>query len=368
MWTLSTDAQLALVESHGMTARATVYSPTLGVLNLPIAGGQVDADPNSQVRRTGTVAADPRWWPRSPQDLLAPYGSEMQIDYGIVLRSGDIEWVPVMRGRLDDTQRKRPATGSGELTVKLVDRAAAVAEDRLLTSGQTRAGYSAPAEITRLIQETLGAGQVVDDRTGITDAAPVIDIPRDRWDEGVEKLATGIGAEVFFDQQGTAIIRPQPTLDDPEVWRIATGAAGTILSADDRLTRDGVYNRVVAIGQRSDGTPPVWAVAEDTDPASPTRVDGPFGPKPRFYSSAMFTTTEQCQAAADALLARVRGASVRTTLTTLVNPALEPGDVIVAADGLGRTLRIILDKITVPLSVTGTQPLQARSDQLPGEQ
>lgn len=368
MWTpLSADARVALTESHGMAARATVYSPLYGELSVPIAGGQITADSGSQVRRTGSVLADPSLWPQSPQSLLAPFGAEMLVEYGIALRSGNIEWVPVIRGSLDDAQRTRPFSGSADVEVKLVDRAARVAEARLTIPGQTRSGFSAVAEITRLVQEVLPS-TVVSDRTGISTAAAVIDIPRERWDEGVERLADSLAAEAYFDASGVLVVRPQPTLADQIAWYARTKDFSTLVGAKDRLTREGVYNRVVVTGQRSDGTPPVYAVADDNDPTSPTYIGGPFGIKTYTYTSALITTVPQAQATANALLARVRGGGVQSTFEALVNPALEPGDVVgVMADDGTVVQRLILDKASVPLSPTGTQSLASRSDQLPTE-
>lgn len=369
MWPLSAAAQTALAESHGMAARATVYSPTLGVLPLDIAGGSITVDATSQVRRSATILADPRMWPRSPQDLLAPYGSACLVEYGIALRRGDIEWVPVIYGMLDESQRQRPLSGSGELTVKLVDRSARVAEDRFDAPAQTVAGATVVAEIRRLIQATLGSGVAVLDKTGSSQIAAVLEIERERWADGVETLADSIAAECFFDPTGTGIIRAQPTLADPVVWVVRSGQAGTILTATDTLSRAEVYNRVIASGQRSDGTAPVFAVATDTDPASPTFYSGPFGKKSRRYPSPSLTTVPQCQAAAAALLARVLGAGASVQLTTLVNPALDTGDVVAAVDeDTATTTRHILDKVEIPLAPDGTQTLATRSPDLPPEQ
>jgi hypothetical protein len=368
VWTpLSAQARTALTESHGMTARAKIYSPLYGELDLPIDGGQIDADAGRQVRRTGSVLADPSLWPRSPQSLLAPFGAEMQVDYGIALRSGNIEWVPVIRGSLDDTQRARPFSSSSDVEVKLVDRAARVAEAKLKVPSQTRSGFSAVAEITRIVTEVLPSTQV-NDKTGISSAAAVIDIPRERWDEGVERLADGIAAEACFDAAGVLVIRPQPTLADQIVWYARTRDFSTLVGANDRLTREGVYNEIAVSGQRSDGTPPVYAVAQDTDPNSPTYIGGPFGAKTYTYTSALLTTVPQAQATANALLARVRGGGVLSTFDALVNPALEPGDVVgVLGDDGSIQQRMILDKVSIPLSPKGTQALASRSDQLPTE-
>jgi len=366
MWTLSTAARIALTESHAMTARVAVYSPTNGVYpDLPISGGQVTIDTTSQVRRTATLTVHPDFWPAKPTDLLAPYGSEATIEYGIVLANGTIEWVPLGRFSLDETARDRPVSSSADVTVALVDRSQRVAEDRLDTPGQTTAGATCVAEIRRLIQETLGTSVTVTDLTGSTQVAPVMEIEKERWSDGVEKLADAIGAEVYFDRSGMAVIRPQPTLADQPVWIITTGPTDSnLLSVKEKLSRTGVYNRVIASGQRTDGTAPVYAGVSDTDPNSPTRYGGPFGRKPRYYSSPLLTTVGQCTAAAAALLERVRGLGVQIQMEQLVNPALDGGDVIlVVQDGIVTTH--IIDQVEVPLTPDGTQKLGTRSSDLP---
>ncbi|MDQ3578540.1 MAG: DUF5047 domain-containing protein, partial [Actinomycetota bacterium] len=227
MWTLSTPARTALIESHATDLRATVFSPTLGAREVGLSDGEVVADSRSQVRRTATVVADPRLWPASPIDLLAPYGSEMIIEYGIVLRNGSTQWVPLGRFRLNDVERERPRTDG--LTVQLVDRSAAVADDRLDAPIQTVAGALTVTEIRRLITEALPDVTVLD-RTGSTQIAAVLEIQRDRWADGVEKLSDALAAETFFDPVGVGVIRPQPTLADAEAWELTTGARGTIIT------------------------------------------------------------------------------------------------------------------------------------------
>ncbi|WP_370944000.1 DUF5047 domain-containing protein [Amycolatopsis sp. cg5] len=363
MWPLSTRAQFALAQSHAMTARATVYSLGYGMLQIPLAGGSVEVDATSKVRRSATLQADPRWWPRSPTDLLSPYGSICQVDYGIVLSGGGTEWVPLIFGYLDETSRTRPITSSGEVEVKVVDAASHVAEDRFDVPAQTIANATAISEIARLVQNTLGPIEVLN-LTGSTAVAPVIVTERERWDT-MEKLAEFLGAEVFFDPVARLIVRPQPTFDQNPVWTIRTGNGGNLLTVKDKLTREQVYNKVVASGQRTDGVPAVYAVATDT--TSPARYGGPFGNKPRFYTSELLTTTAQCQATADSLLARVRGIAAQIEVEVLVNPALDAGDVITVLDPEAGETRHIIDKVTIPLSPDGAQSITTRSDELPAE-
>ena len=372
MWTLSHDAQNALTKSFVMDVRCTVYSPLYGVLdNLPISGGVVDADATSQVRRTGTLQADPRYWPRRPGELLSPYGSAVQVSYGVGLPSGDFEYVPLGYLSLDETTRTRPVIGDADIEVKLVDLSARVAEDRFEAPVQTLSAATVVSEIRRLAKQTLGNDIIVIDLTGSAQIAPVMEIERARWADGVEKLADSIGAEAFFDQIGRLVTRPQPTLDDPPAWRIATGNGGNMLQVNEIQTRDQVYNKIVFSGQRADGTDPVYGVAVDTEPGSPTRWGGPFGRKSRFYTSPLMTTEDQCEAAAMAQLQRARGVSASIVMKAVPNPALEPGDVVTIVDedaGENANPSVqILDKVSTPLTPEDVQGLTTRANVLPNE-
>jgi hypothetical protein len=244
----------------------------------------------------------------------------------------------------------------------LVDLSQRVAEARFEAPTQTLPGATNVSEITRLIREVLGLTWPVIDLTGSTAVCPVMDIARERWSDGIEKLADAISAEVFFDQLGQAVIRPQPTLNDAPVWYARTGPDGNILETDEEWNRDDVWNVWVVSGARADGTPPVTATVADTDPLSPTYVNGPFGRKPRFYTTPLATTTGQCTAIGQSMLARYTGLGCKIGLNLFVNPALDAGDVIEVTDAdLGRAQHII-DKVTIPLTTEGSQPLATRSN------
>ena len=364
MYNLPTAARIAVTESHGMDARVRIYSPAAGVLSLPILDGKVAASSKARVRRTANLAVDPRWWPASPTDLLAPYGSEAFIERGIILPSGNTVWVPLGMFRLDTVDRKQPV--GDDMTVALVDRSAIVADDTYAAPTQTVSGAPTVAEITRLIRRSL-PGQVVIDRTGSTAVAAQIEVKEDPWADGVEILADSLGAEVFFDTVGTVVIRPQPSLADTPVWEISDGDAGVLLSAADTLSRQGWFNRVIVSGERSDGTAPVTATVVDDNPLSPTYYNGPAGRRTKRYSSPSLTTVAQCQAVGAALLARYIGGGVQATLEGVVNPALEPGDVITGVRG-GVRSALIIDDLETPLGPDGVQPLTTRSIDLPPEE
>lgn len=209
-------------------------------------------------------------------------------------------------------------------------------------------GVSTVQYIEELIHEVL-PGQVVSvecSRDKIIEArAPWA---RERWD-AIESLAESIDAEVFADYRGYFVIRDIPTVapDRSAVYTIKEGIGGTLMSRDWKKSRDKVYNAVVCSGQSSDPkVPPVWAMAIDNDPTSPTYYYGPFGQVPKFFSSQFFTTYEQCLESAKRQLVEALGANEQLSVTALPLTFLEPGDLINVEVSQGEMLRRILEKIS----------------------
>lgn len=366
MWPHSTSAANTIRGSHAMLVRATAHSAHGGVVSdLPVTSGSVDVDSSSQTRRTATIgfAAD-TLWPDDAFAILSPIGSELEVEYGVVV-AGGIEWIPLIYGPITDATRSRPTDNTAAITVKVADRSFKVAEARFDQPNQSIPGATTVAEIRRLITAVLPNVSVVD-FTGSTKVAPLLDMERERWSDGVEKLADSISAEVFADPRGNFVIRTEPDITDPIVWVVTAGDDGILIAESDEYSRDLVYNRVVASGQRVDGTPPVYAIASDTNPNSATYINGPFGIKTRFYASPLMTTVPQCQSAADSLLARVTGRHLNVTFDTIVNPALDVGDVIQLVIG-DRTEIHIVDKFNIPCAPGELQSVKTRSLALPDE-
>lgn len=364
---LSTEGANALTRSHTIDIAVTAYAATQGAVSrLPAVGGSVTIDATSQTRRTATVGiALDTLWPADPFSILSPIGSELAIHFGIVHSSTYTEWIPLIRGPITDVGRTLPVgSGSEAIQVSVSDRSQKVAEARFDAPTQTIAGATTVNEIIRLITGVLDV--VVDDQTGSTKVAPQLEMQRERWSDGVEKLADSIGAEVWCDPIGNFVIRNEPTVTDPVVWTFRADESSIIVSENDDYTRDLVYNKVVASGQRTDGTPPVFAVVSDTNPKSPTYINGPFGTKTRFYSSPLLTTVAQCSSAAASILARVTGRHLNVTLSNVTNPALEAGDVIRLIYDDRDEVHLI-DTVTIPLSPGEAQQIKTRSLTVPEE-
>lgn len=368
MLTMSTRATSTIRDSHEIRVYAAAITSASGVVdNLPVTSGSVVSDVSSQVRRTATVGiGDSALWPADPVSILSPIGSELLIAYGVVLQADEVEYIQLIRGPITRVQRTTPTTGGGDaIMVTVADRSSKVAEARFDAPTQTISGATTVSEISRLITTVLPT-VTVRDLTGSTKVAPQMELERERWSDGVEKLADSIGAECFATPDGNFVIRPEPTVASPPVWTLDVGDGGVLLAEDAEYSRDLTYNRVVASGQRVDGIPPVYAVASDTNVNSPTYIGGPFGIKTRFYASPFLTTVGQCQSAADSMLARVTGHHMNISFSTLCNPALEAGDVIRLLFDDRDEIHII-DRVEIPFRPGDVQQIKTRSLTLPEE-
>lgn len=367
MWALSTVASEVIRNSHSVDLRASIFGPAGQEYdNLQISGGTVTDDSTSQTRRSATVYVNNLdLWPSGATDALSPAGAEMLIEYGIVIPGGGTEWVPLIRGVVVNDDETLPVSQQG-ITVTLADRSQHVIDDRLAQPLQVGGTSTVVATIEQLIRNAYPSAEIID-QTGDTTTCPLYTVQQDLWADGVEPLATSIGAEVFCDQAGRFIVRYQPTLNDPPTWIVDTGPRGVLVSNDRVRDRSNVFNQVIATGESSTGAPAVTATATDTDPTSPTYFYGSFGQKPRFYVSSTIATVSQAQAAANAILARAKGLDTVVTLNTVQHPGLQSGDVIELRGLTGDALHII-DSVTFPLDFQQTQQIISRATVLPAEQ
>jgi hypothetical protein len=162
-------------------------------------------------------------------------------------------------------------------------------------------------------------------------------------------------------------VHPVATLADAAVWQVDAGASGVMVEAVRKTGRTQTYNAVVARGERLDGTLPVQATVVDSDSSSATWWDGPFGKKPRFYSSPLILDSGQAAGVAAALLAKVTGWTKVIVLDTPGNPALDASDVILVKYPDGSTESHIIDQLTIPLSPDGSMHITTRTYTPPSE-
>jgi len=288
-------------------------------------------------------------WPVAAADLLAPYGNELFIERGVRYGNGVTEWCSLGFFRIDSPQQDNPPNGPIRISGK--DRMAGIIDGRLLTPAQFMSSDTYGGVVSALVTEVYPGATIewddADDEARTLGRSLIAE--EDRYGF-LNDLVTSLGKIWYWDYRGILLVTDPPDPTVP-VFDVDAGENGVLLTASRQLTREGVYNAVVAQGEGADTNAPVRAVAFDSNAASPTYFYGPFGPVPRFYSSPFITTTDQAISAAGAILRQNLGLAFNIDFTVVPNPALEPYDPVRVrlAGGAGSQVHV-LESLTVPLT------------------
>lgn len=335
-----------LAESHTPVTHVQLFATDGRVIDLEHTGGAVPVDRGQAIRRTCTVTThDTSLIPLTPADQLATYGARLRISRGVDYGDGTQELVPLGMFRLDSVDGD---LSDGPVTLSGKDISVIVSDDKF--TAPYRATGTVVGAITALVTRSIPDAIVVSSIVDIPIGARTWDADGDPWD-ACREIAAAAGAEVYVNADGvfTIAVLPDILSTDP-VWAVEATEGGVYVSATRGMSADGVYNGVLARGEASDtATAPVEYLATDSDTGSPTYWGGPFGRRPTTYSSATLTTVNACTAAANLKLREAKAPNAKGDLSTLPNPALEPGDVIRIShpDGIKELHQIA--SFTVPL-------------------
>jgi hypothetical protein len=375
-----TDSFLATLRgAHKMTARATLVEPgQTGVAptgipipgvsatgRLPILGGDVTVDATADVQATlDLTTLYP--WPGSATDPGTPYGQEIYVERGVEYGVGTTEWVGLGYFRIDSVEQSgRP---DGSIRIAGSDRMAKVRDARAWQPEQFGVGASVGALIDQVVQEALPAGQTlvsVYDWPAYADTIGTVQILAEDRLAFLRDVVASRGKVAYWDYAGRLQVKNAPSATTRPVWTVNRGAGGVLVSVNRKISRDGVYNAVVARGDATGELPPVQGIAYDTTPSSPTYWAGPFGLVPRFYSSSFITTQTQAQSAAASILARSTGLPYTVSFESVPNPALEVYDVVTLLySGTDGAEAHIVDRITYALTPDGAMAADTRKQVL----
>lgn len=343
-----------LAESHTPITRVQLFLTTGQVVDLEHTGGSVSVDRAQAIRRTCTVtSADVARIPRTPSDELATYGARLRIARGVSYGDGSQELVPLGVFRLDAVGGD---VAAGPVTLQGKSLECIVADDKF-TDPYTATGTVVGA-VTALIKRSIPDADVISLITDAPIGSRTFDIQADPW-AGAQEIASGAGAEVYANADGVFVIATLPDLlTATPVWAVEATEGGVYISGNRAMTADKVNNGIQASGENTAGNvPPVRYLAVDNDPNSPTYWGGPFGRRPGFYSSPTLTTLAACTQAANLQLAKAKAPNASGDISSLPNPALEPGDVfrVTHPDG-SRELHQVAS-FSVPLDAGGDFPI-----------
>lgn len=365
------DAFLAVVRSsHKAVFSATLCNPPgqTGVTptgtSLSILDGEVTLDGDADVRATlGLTVAEK--WPASLDYLhLTPYGAEVFITRGVELGNGSVQRAPLGYFRLDKSEQ--PDAPVGPLDLVGMDRMKGIVDARLEEPVQFLATATYGEVVDALVTDVYpGATIEWDDATDVEEIGRQVIEEEDRYRLLLD-VVQSTGKIAFWDYRGVLVIKDPPDATVP-VWDVSAGRNGVLVSLGRSLSREGVFNAVIARGEALDDTPPVKGAAYDLDPASPTYWLGPFGKVPRFYSSPLLTSDAQCDSAAASLLQQSTGLPYAVDFSQIPNPALEPFDPVRVVYPIDlestphrKTEVHVLATLKVPLSVSGAMTATTR--------
>lgn len=359
--------------AHTAVTRATVCTTfqsgtTPAGTVIEVIDGDVTANSTNTVRAT-TQLTTKQAWPTHESDLLAPYGQEIYLERGLQYGNGQRELVGLGYFRIDTPEQDNAP--EGPVTISGQDRMAGIVDARFLAPRQFGATMTRGQLVNVLILEVYPTATIEWDDTGLRDGTigrtVIEEIDRAKC---LTDFVTSLGKIGYWDYRGVYVIKTAPDVTGPVLWTIDAADNGVLVRMSRSLTREGVYNAVVATGEAGDTTPPARGVAVNLDPDSPTYYLGAFGPVPQFFSSPFLTTNSQAAQAARQLLRAKLGVPYSVKASSIVNPAVEPYDVLGVAyprTSRNRTLtteKHVIDQVKIPLTVTGPMELETREQRV----
>lgn len=366
-------------QSHQVYSYVDVISPTQERRRLPAIGGDVSCDRTASTRRTCKVSCvDPlgELVPSATTSLLTPYGTELRpyrgVRYPPTLEhpEGEVEALPLGVFRLAKVSIQEQTGGSPDIQLEAYDLSRTVARDKFISPYVIETGTNIIDAIKAILSRTfpdLSYDAISTTRT--TTAPRLYDVGDDPWD-AVTVLAQSLGCDIFFDVEGWVVIAPPADIDalpSPD-FQYIEGERCTMLDLSRVLTDEPGFNGVVITGESpGDELPAVRAVAWDEEPTSATYHLGPYGEVPQFITDQLVKTAEEAQATADQLLRNLLGFSSQLSISGIVNPSFEAGQVVEVVRARSHVSGLYaVDSFNIPLDAKGTQSLTLRQKRTQG--
>jgi hypothetical protein len=352
-------------QSNVRVSKAILLSDGIPLMDLPITSGSVTVDTEAAIRRTCDITIEGRddLVPASAVDTLFPRVNEIKLYNGFqyepadprVYRPADEELIPQGVFRIDKPDIEY-SEGAVSISIGGLDRSSRVQGNSLSEPYVVPAGRPYSTAIADFLLDRDPRAQLNFETINYRTPQIIIDVDADPWGE-LLKMASAIGCELFYDQDGIAILRPEPNPAlSPVVWEYLPNSQNLAVKLKKTIDGSYGYNHVVVRGFSSTGEDgPVLAEAWDDDPRSPTFAGDPlgssdYGAVTYTVSSQFISTQAQGQAYADSTLLRVLGAGETISCEALVLPGQDAGDIIhMQWDPLRLNGRMAIKSLTMPM-------------------
>lgn len=348
MYDVSAGFLEAMMRSHVTDVVCSVD----GVLLRPTEGS-VSVDANRAIRRTfsatfyddtGTLI------PNGIEGLLAPYGNEVSLFRGIKVGSA-FEYVPLGVFLITDTEVSEDQNGV-TISVSGSDRSQRVARARLSSVYSIPNNKNLKSAITDYIRNRWIDASIDLDDTTITVPAVAYD-PGDSSDpwRDVYEMARSNGLDLYADVDGVFRWRPLPSATSTPIITYDEASSPVLLSINKSQSMTNVYNGVIVISENSQLAFPLRAERWIDNPNSPLYRYGPFGQVPYYKYVNTVYTQAQVEAAADAAVATMLGASEKLQWTQLVNPAHDVYDMVgIKRSNVNVDASYMIESLEIPLA------------------
>jgi hypothetical protein len=305
-------------------------------------GGEVNAFVSQRVTRNASFQLGKEWYPATSDDPLSPEFAVAHIQAGVEYGDGSFEMFPIFTGRIS-TAALQP---DGSVNFECYDLAADVIgykfeQPRTTTSGMTLEQMRSLIS-EALPQATFGTDDVLDSPT-----------PSLTWDEdrgqALDDLAQSLGGRWYALGDGSFVVRSFAYTPGPIAAVYTDGPRGVVSSAIVARTRDGAFNSVVVVSERTDGTDPVRVPARVGNSDNPLFFGGKYGRVSQVIKVQTPLSVTQAQTLAQTQLSASSALRAQWGDVQMVpDMALEPGDTI-QLGYRGQTGVQIVDAITYPL-------------------
>lgn len=317
--------------------------------------GSIRATLASRVTRQLSLTVPAYLYPWKTTDLLNPYGTELRVFKGIRYGNNSPDEFAAFVGTVEQVKPAR----LGTVQIDAADTALRVAGAGFQSPMASQTGSTLIDEFERLVLDAY-PGATFGTHSAITTAVPQLTYDSDRG-SALDSLAKAASANWYTLSDGRFVLRVLPWTEPVAVTPVplADGDGGVLINAYPVRSTTGIYNQVTVLSDRPDGGAAIFATASDTDPTSPTFIDGPFGVRSVQARTTGAQNQGQLTALAAALLVRAKTLTESWQVETIPDASIELGDALDISFQGHRAVQFVAG-FSMPLNPGGSMQIDCR--------